>query len=266
VSDGGGGTAGAPALERRLERIARVPVLLVASDYDGTLAPIVDDPDRARPQPGALAALGDLARLPRTHVAVISGRALRALRDVATFPPAVQLVGSHGSEFAPDVLPPLPPARIVLRDRVGTTLRDAAAADPGFRIEEKPGGFAFHYRRVDPAAAARALAEIRGRLAAEDGLHWRGGKMVLEVSVVENGKGRALETIRARVGADATIFLGDDVTDEEAFAGLGDPDVGVKIGDGDTRARYRLADPAEAARALGRLGALRAAWLEGPAE
>ena len=89
-------------LQDKLESIARVPMLLVATDYDGTLAPIVDDPSKAHPLSEAMTALRNLAELPSTHVAVISGRALRDLRQLASFPAAVHLVGSHGSEFDAD--------------------------------------------------------------------------------------------------------------------------------------------------------------------
>ena len=68
-------------LDRQLERIARSPVLLVASDYDGTIAPIVSEPGHARPQRESIVALRQLATLPQTHVAIISGRALVDLAE-----------------------------------------------------------------------------------------------------------------------------------------------------------------------------------------
>ena len=86
-------------LRAAVERIARVPNLLVGCDYDGTLAPIVEDPTRAAPLPEAVAALRALAALPQTTVAVISGRALRDLAALSRLPSEVHLVGSHGSEF-----------------------------------------------------------------------------------------------------------------------------------------------------------------------
>jgi trehalose 6-phosphate phosphatase len=218
-------TRGMDALDARLEQIARLPVLLVGSDYDGTLAPIVDDPSQARPHPGALVALRNLSRLPQTHVAVISGRALKALNEIATFPEEVHLVGSHGSEFDLDFVNRLSPDEAQRRQEVADLLREVVTRDEGFRLEEKPGGFAFHYRTVNGGAAEEALALLRKRLAVRDDLHVREGKMVFEVSVVETNKGHALETIRHRVGASAAIFFGDDVTDEDAFAMLQGPDV-----------------------------------------
>jgi trehalose-phosphatase len=253
---------GLDELHLRLETLAQVPVLLVASDYDGTLAPLVDDPSEARPHPGALVAIRNLAHLPQTHVAVISGRALRSLGELATFPEDVHLVGSHGSEFDLDFAHRLPADRARLRGEIATLLRDVAARHPGFRVEEKPGSLAFHYRLVPSDVAEATVQELRERLVEYEGLYVRGGKQVFEISVVETNKGRALETIRRRVGASAAIFFGDDLTDEEAFASLAGPDVGVKIGEGATRAAFRVADPMEAARILARICELRAEWLE----
>jgi GH15 family glucan-1,4-alpha-glucosidase len=84
---------------------------------------------------------------------------------------------------------------------------------------------------------------------------------VIELAVVETNKGEALEAIRHRVGASAAIYIGDDVTDEDAFASLTGPDVGVKVGGGETRAKHRIENPDEAARVLAQLCEMRADWL-----
>jgi trehalose-phosphatase len=253
---------GREELDRRLEQISQVPVLLVASDFDGTLAPLADDPSQARPLPEALVALRGLAQLPQTHVAVISGRALRTLGELSSLPEDVHLVGSHGSEFDLGFVDRIPPEKTRLLGDVRVVLNEIAKRDPGFVLEEKPGSIALHHRRVPAAIAQDALEDLRGRLATWEGLHVRGGKMVIELSVVETNKGRAMDTIRRRVGASAAVFLGDDLTDEAAFAGLAGPDVGVKIGPGETRAGFRVPDPEDAARVLARLCELRADWLE----
>src|SRR6195952_985583 len=86
-------------LVRALDAAARTPRLLVASDFDGTLAPLVDRPADARPLPRAADALIALAELPSTEVALVSGRALATLREYSGMPSAVHLVGSHGAEF-----------------------------------------------------------------------------------------------------------------------------------------------------------------------
>ena len=86
------------------------------------------------------------------------------------------------------------------------------------------------------------------------------GKEVVEVSVVRADKGTALRDLRGRLGVDAVLYAGDDVTDEHAFAVLdAATDVTVKVGDGDTRAAYRLAGPPDVAALLARIAALRGA-------
>ena len=84
------------SLDDALAELARVPTLLVALDFDGVLAPIVQDPASSRPLPGSAAAVRALAELPGTTVAMLSGRALHDLREVSGFGPPVRLVGSHG--------------------------------------------------------------------------------------------------------------------------------------------------------------------------
>ena len=80
---------------------------------------------------------------------------------------------------------------------------------------------------------------------------------VLDLAVVKVSKGAALDTLRERVVADGVLFAGDDVTDETAFARLRPGDVGVKVGDGETAAAFRVAGPADVAVLLERLLALR---------
>ena len=82
------------------------------------------------------------------------------------------------------------------------------------------------------------------------------GKEVLEIAVTDADKGRALRRLVADLGAAAAMYLGDDVTDEDGFRALGPDGLTVKIGDGDTAARYRVADPAGALALLRRLGDL----------
>src|SRR6188768_669138 len=85
-----------------LRELARAKRLLVALDFDGTLAPEVDDPEKARALPEARAAVLRLAGMPNTRVALVSGRALKSLIHVADVPDTVLLVGSHGIELRLD--------------------------------------------------------------------------------------------------------------------------------------------------------------------
>src|SRR3954452_24359283 len=136
------------ALDRELRgavgRVARVPWLLIACDYDGTLAPIVEDPTKAAPLPEAVAAIRALAALPQTTVAVISGRALRDLATRSRLPSEVHLVGSHGSEFDIGFVQRLAPELVDLHTRLHGELKAIVIAHPGVRLETKPASIAVH--------------------------------------------------------------------------------------------------------------------------
>jgi trehalose 6-phosphate phosphatase len=250
-------------LDHAIEAAARSPVLLVATDYDGTLAPIVEDPAQAKPLRESLVALRALAAMPGTYAAVISGRALSDLASMTTLDGQVMLVGSHGSEFDQDFAQTLTPAQTTLREQVIDEMRRLAAADVGFRVETKPASVAFHYRSVDEAVANRAIHELMEGPASWDNVRLKSGKKVLELAVVDTSKGDALDALRQRVGASSVVFLGDDVTDEDAFSRMHGPDVAIKVGDGETAAGYRIADPTDVARRLAQITSARQAWLAG---
>jgi len=250
-------------LDRRLEAAARAGSLLVASDYDGTISPIVENPADAAPVRESLVALRALASLPHTNVAIISGRSLDELGRMTGAPDGLLLVGSHGSEFEPDFARSLPEEVRRLRDRVGRELAEIAARGAGLELEHKPASVALHYRRASREDAARARERVEAGPARLDGVWVKHGKEVIELSVVVTSKGAALTTIRQRVGAGVVVFIGDDVTDEDAFVTLGGPDVGIKVGPGETAARLRIGDVEEVARTLARLAELRGAWARG---
>lgn len=250
-------------LRKALRELVRVPVLLVASDYDGTLSPIVTDPMAARPVRESTAALRSMANLPDTPVAVISGRSLRDLAALSRLPEEVHLVGSHGSEFDVGFAEGLDPE---VRGRLGRLVAGfQAIVDDidGARLERKPASAALHYREVDPARHDEVLA--RAQDLAEDigDVFTKSGKMVIEYVVVEHDKGSALDQLRHQLSAEAVLFVGDDVTDEDAFSRLRGPDVGIKVGDGDTAARYRVSDTDDVARVLAFLCEARSEWLSG---
>jgi trehalose 6-phosphate phosphatase len=251
------------SLQRAIEAIARTPILLLATDYDGTLAPIVENPADARPLREALVAVRLLASLPGTHVAVISGRSLSDLAELSELSGPVMLVGSHGSEFDQDFVRNLSPAQIGLRQQVLDEMQRIAETAAGFHVEPKPASIAFHYRSAGEAAGNAAVEELLAGPATWDDVHLKRGKKVIELAVVHTSKGDAVDTLRHRIGASAVMYLGDDVTDEDAFARLQGPDVGVKVGGGDTAALFRISDPVEVARRLAMLANARQAWLAG---
>ena len=241
-----------PALERALTAVAQVPQLLVTCDYDGTLAPIVANPEDARPLPAAADALCALAELPATTAALISGRALADLARLSDMPDAVHLVGSHGSEFDTGFVHPIDADAKALLADITATLGGIAAQFPGAAIEVKPASVALHVRNAEPADADAALAQAHTAALSWDA-QVTAGKAVLEFAVIHTDKGHALDILRDRYGASAVVFIGDDVTDEKAFRRMRDADVGVKVGPGDTLASYRVDAPEDVTTVLNHL-------------
>lgn len=236
-------------LHHALVDVARVPRLLVASDFDGTLAPIVSNPADARPIPSAAEALATLATLPSTSAALISGRALRDLRVLSGAPADVHLVGSHGSEFDAGFLDVIDEPATALLAELEQTMTTLAQRYPGATVESKPVSVAFHVRNAAPEHAQQALDEALNAVQGWN-IHVTEGKAVREFAVIDTDKGAALEQLRQADDANAVVFFGDDVTDEKAFSRLTDTDIGVKVGPGETLARYRVDSPDDVAIAL----------------
>ncbi|WP_423918258.1 trehalose-phosphatase [Frigoribacterium sp. 2-23] len=241
-----------------LGRLATTPRLLVALDFDGTLAPEVDRPMEARALPEANEAIRRLVALDQTTVALVSGRDLAALDEITEVPESVMLVGSHGIEMRVDGHETsLTEAELELRARIHREMEAGVGDAEGVWIEEKPAGFALHTRLADEATTERVLTAVDGAVGSLEGVTTRRGKNILEYAVRATGKNDGVERLREIVGATAVLFAGDDVTDEDAFRVLQDGDIGVKVGSGDTAATHRVADAAEMARVLGDLADLR---------
>lgn len=247
-----------PDLAEALRRAAVAHTLVIACDYDGTLAPFVDDPTRAVPAPGGVEALTRLADLPRTTVALLSGRNRAALAEVSGTAAPVVLVGSHGSEWEGGFATPLDDDEVALLARLHAELGEIADRAPGAHVESKPTAAVLHVRPVsDPAERERAMSEAMAGPAALDGVFVTEGKNVVEIAVREASKGAAIERLVEESGAEVALFIGDDVTDERGFARLRPEDVGIKVGDGETAAAHRVSDIPAVIRLLGTLADLR---------
>lgn len=234
---------------------ARSP-LLVASDFDGVLAPIVADPMAARPLPSSLAALRILAGRDDVTVALVSGRDLSTLRHLTglTEDEPIVLIGSHGAQSSdPQLVAAEFDAAAQQRlDAAEGLIAAVAASHPGARVEGKPTGVVLHTRGMPAQQEDAALRDAREKAAALDEVVVIAGKSILEVQVVDVSKGAALQALSQSRGAAATLYLGDDLTDETAFEALsGDPaNVTIKVGDGETAAAFRVADPQDVAETL----------------
>jgi trehalose 6-phosphate phosphatase len=242
-----------PELRTAIRQIAATGHLLVAMDFDGTMAPIVGHADDARPLPRSAAAFAGLAVLPRTTTALISGRALASLRAVASPPVNTLLIGSHGAEawLGPGSTGlTLDPEQKALLAEVRAVLADIVKEAPGTMLEDKPAGVVLHTRLAPDDVADDAVAAARSVLQDRKGVFLKDGKRVLETSVVNASKGEGVTFLRQITGATGVLFAGDDTTDEDALARLEPGDVGVKVGLDFTQAQYRVEAPIHVAELL----------------
>jgi trehalose-phosphatase len=219
----------------------------------------------ARPLPESAAALGVLAGRPRVQVALVSGRPLDELVTVASPPPEAVLVGSHGAQLRrPGEVEGGHPLTLTeeeqeLLSRLVAEVEHLCMRYPGTFLERKPAAAVLHTRRAERDVASAAAAEALDGPATWPGIHVTTGKEVVELSVLQATKGEALRRLRLESDlpedGGGVLFLGDDVTDERAFAVLRDEtgDVTVKVGPGRTAARHRVADPREVTELLGSL-------------
>ncbi len=255
-------SAGAPTAEA-LEQAASAESLLVATDYDGVLAPFDADPMSATPVPGTIETLRSLAGLSGVHVAVVSGRDLGTLRTLTgiTADEPIVLIGSHGAESSSAAVREAMEAAAVTPDDEVTLaeLRSDIEAlvkerHPEAAIEYKSAAVVVHVRGVPRELGDAAIADARRLALDHPGVKVLKGKSVLELSVSHADKGSAVTALGRHVGAVARVYLGDDVTDEDAFMRMRRPDdVTVKVGTGSTAARYRVDDEPGAAGLLTQL-------------
>lgn len=251
-----------PTLLAELKVLARVPGLLVACNYGGTLCDAEGISTETLPLGSAAIALRALAALPNTHAAVISGRSLRDLAAVSRLPAEIHLIGSHGAESDMAFAHVQSLATEAVLQKAGTALSEAVGFQKGIWIERKPVAVAVHTRPATPEVL-EAVTERAREIARSHGLFFIVDGSVLDLSVVEPAKADALETLRSRLGASAAMYAGDAYSDELAIATLRGPDMGLRVGPGETGAAHRLRDPESFARVLAMLFELRRAWLFG---
>jgi trehalose 6-phosphate phosphatase len=216
---------------RALQAIINSPSdTLFATDFDGTLAPIVDDPTQAAADPRAVAALGRLGQYVGT-VVVITGRAARVAVELGGFREIAGLrsmivLGQYGVErwnAADDeyILPPEPPQISEMAEELPEILDSLGLA--GARIEDKGRAIAVHTRLLpDPEGALVKLEGPLRELAARHELALEPGKKVWEIRASGMDKGVALRSIVDETGARQVIFAGDDLGDLSAFRAVRD--------------------------------------------
>jgi alpha,alpha-trehalase len=240
------------------ERLAqKTPVVFL--DYDGTLTPIVEDYNKATLSDDMRATVAELAR--HYAVGIISGRDRKNLRNLVRLD-SLFYAGSHGFDIAgpegwcetlqqgTEFLPEL--------DRAESELRDRLIDIEGHAVERKTFAIAIHYRRAK-AEDVRRIEEVVDHVLADHPRLRKGhGKRVFQVQPkIDWDKGRAVRWLLERLRLDLPKFLplyvGDDVTDEDAFRALHDRGLGVVVRDGETRstaADYALEGPEDVQRFL----------------
>ncbi len=235
--------------------------LAVFLDYDGTLAPIASRPEDAWLAPSMAETLDRLSR--QCRLAIVSGRDLRDVRRRVGLE-HIWYAGSHGFdlggpggvhlEYGDGVrfLPAL--------DAAQADLESTLSAVAGCQVERKRFAIAVHYRRVAEPDVAEVERRVLAARARRPALRLTRGKMVFELQPdIEWHKGKALHWLMETLGVDpaqvTALYIGDDVTDENAFAELHGAGVGILVADADrpTAARFRLDDPAAVEDFLGRL-------------
>ena len=233
-------------LERKLsDTTARV---LIACDFDGTLAPIVSHPDLARLPESTEGTLRELAATDRVVLAILSGRALQDLGQRVQVP--CVLAGNHGLEVGGAGIQfehPTAAQRAILIDEAQRLLTPRLATYPGAWIENKRLTATVHYRGVDASQRYQVLWSVRQALRPFGlSIGMRAGKCSLELHPrVDWHKGHALRHIRETLGLNDSpcLVFGDDSTDETMFRDC-PADLTVHVGaPRRTAARFFLPDP-----------------------
>ncbi|MBM4275287.1 MAG: trehalose-phosphatase [Deltaproteobacteria bacterium] len=226
--------------------------LLLFLDYDGTLVEIASRPELARPTPELLSLLGRLAARGDLKVMVVSGRPLRDLQELLPVS-GLDFLGSHGGEaYISGRLHPLRGTAADDQELSRWRNRLVARLQPfqGWWLEDKPLGFALHYRQVPANHLAVVLAVLRRwqeQLRQEGRFQLLAGKKVAEILPHGVSKGAAIQEILLLPGflKFFPIYLGDDITDESAFQILQGQGQTIKVGrpDAETAASHFLPDP-----------------------
>jgi trehalose 6-phosphate phosphatase len=227
------------ALTAFLRQIKVAPESVLLLDYDGTLAPFHVDRSLAYPYHGVVSLLDSIVRCGKTRVVIVSGRPIVELRALLTPMSDLEMWGSHGLERQ---LSDGSYSRLEVNEEDAASLREAeewvVATGLLTCAEIKFGGIAIHWRGMPPGEARRIQALTQDSwkpLAERSGLKLLRFEAGLELRVSHTDKGDAVRTILAALDAKVPIaFLGDDLTDEDAFQALKDRGLTVLV-----RADYR---------------------------
>ncbi len=196
---------------------AQLPGAAILLDFDGTLAPIVERPQDARPLPEAVDVLTALIRRV-ARVAVVTGRPASFVRDRLPVPD-LEVVGLYGAIGAPD-----------LTSDIRTDVAALVSVIAGAWVEDKGSTIAVHVRNtLDPDVAAEQVRGPLARIAESNGMVLLEGKRVLEIAPKGGGKGSVVALMVAAPLIRAVLYAGDDVADIEVFVLLGRPALAERL-------------------------------------
>jgi trehalose-phosphatase len=247
-------TARAAALAEKTAlkgRIDSAEQLLLFLDFDGTLAPIVKRPAVAKLPAQTRSVLKKLKGLPRVVVAIVSGRSLQDLKPRIGVD-GVAYAGNHGFEIEAPGLQFEHPQALRLRDalvELSAQIASRAACLEGVEVEHKGFTTSVHFRRASRSTSGRLAAVMREVVAANDKRFViQDGRKVYEIRPrIDWNKGHAVRLLRIHLGlaAGIPVVIGDDATDEDAFAAFHDAITICVNPRQQSAARYSLADPDE---------------------
>jgi trehalose-phosphatase len=208
-----------------LDRLSHAPTSVLMLDYDGTLAPFQIERDRAYPYPGVLPLLARIQRNVRTRIVVITGRPLHEVQALLSPLDGIEIWGAHGLDhlLADGTL-----QQVSIDQDLTAALRQAEewlrSNDLANLMEIKPGGIAVHWRGLPKDRVEDINAKVIAgwapltKLAGLKSLIFEGG---LELRVIRPDKGDAVASVINNLDLESpSAFLGDDLTDEDAFRKL----------------------------------------------
>ena len=222
-------------MDALFSRLERAQAALLMLDYDGTLAPFQIDPLQARPYPGIAEAIDAIMQTSGTRLVIISGRRAAEVKTLLGTRVHPEVCGSHGWErLRPDgalSLERAPPEALnAMMEAVHVAER---AQQLGARLERKPNSIALHWRGLPQQRVPQVRAAVEGgwselcRSAPLAMLEFEGG---LELRVKGRTKANAVLTMLDECGPDTpAAFLGDDLTDEDAFVAMRDRGLAILV-------------------------------------
>ena len=250
----------ATSRKRLEEDFAKSHVKLILLDFDGTIAPISNNPDMVEPSKTILLILNEMTKNPNTTIVVVSGRTRNDLeRWFGKM--RVNLVAEHGAWIKEinDVWRMPVPLTSEWKNKLLPTMRSYVDKLPGSTLEEKEFTLVWHYRAANPELSslrAKELADELKNLIVNTDLQVLIGKKTLEVKSVKVDKGTAAQHWISNNHYDLILSMGDDRTDEDVFKVLSGNAVSIRIGIAPSRARYYLRSQAEVTQLFEQLSSL----------